>query len=123
MMRQFLLFILSFLILSSAMGISPSARTCRMAKGTKSKECPCAPKAGKKKCCQPKLKPQKHLAQKNQKSPSLSERFFLPLSPIISPFLYFFKGNPETDSSSAYQDEKPPDKQVPIYILQQNFRC
>jgi len=94
-----------------------------MAKDGKEKHCPCSPKDGKKKCCQPKLKPQKHLAQKNQKSSQISERLFIPVSLLFSPFLFFQPDLKDCDSSSASVESKPPDKEVPIFLLLQNFRC
>jgi len=120
-MRRSLIFFLSICILNSALGIVPSLRKCRISNPGKS--CPCKPKKGKKSCGFP-SKPQKHLAQKSQKIIlPFSERFFLPISPVISPFLYFRTEYQDCDVFRIAPNKKPPDKPISIYLLQQNFRC
>jgi hypothetical protein len=120
-MRRSLIFFLSICILNSALGMVPAFKKCRMSSPEKS--CPCKPKKAKKSCSFP-AKPQKHLAQKSQKVIlPFSERFFLPLSPIISPFLYFRADHQDSEFFRLLPDKKPPDKLISIYLLQQNFRC
>jgi len=121
-MQRLILFLLGLCIMGSAMGFNPGAKSCKMALKTKDKHCPCAPKDGKKKCCQPKLKPQKHLSSGAKHKVALG-RILLPFVPFIPPFIFLAPRGPETDTSEAWLEIKPPDNGPPIYLLNLNIRC